>query len=111
MRFKSKYSIMLYQYLKNWQNAEKAQENERVCYISVDELKKLFGIGPDEYQRNLKGRKVFFMSAFKSRTLDVAIEEINNNPNCDMQILECSNVKDGRTIIKFKFHYAMAEES
>jgi hypothetical protein len=51
------------------------------------------------------------MEAFKRRTLNVAIEEINSNPNCDLTILECSNVKKGRTIVKFKFYYAMVAKN
>ena len=81
----SMYSVRLYELLVQWKTAKKTPTFE------LDKFRSQVGVGIDEY----KG-----MSDFKKRVLDLAVNEINEHTDLNV---EYENVKKGRPIIGFKF--------
>ncbi len=82
----SKYSIILYEIVRDYQNVEIPQ-------MPMEKFRKIFGI-EEKYHR---------IDHLKSRVLDVAVNELNNNENIDF-FVGYELIKTGRvyTHIKFK---------
>lgn len=76
--FKSKYAIVLFQYLKSWYNPQGIINHKR---ITLNELKRMFETKDNEYMVKRKGVKgtVFDTYSFKKYTLDKAVSEINKD--------------------------------
>mgnify|MGYP001175648466 CR=1 FL=1 len=65
--FNSIFAHRLYQYICSWQDKEES-------YLTTEELKELFNLGKDDYVR---GNGKFDRYNFEIKTLNIAIEEIN----------------------------------
>ncbi|MBE0407985.1 replication initiation protein RepM [Psychrobacter sp. AOP22-C1-22] len=81
----SNYSVRLYELLVQWKTAKKTPVFE------LDKFRGQLGVEDEEYKA---------MSNFKIRVLDLAVEEINEKSDLNV---EYENVKKGRKIIGFKF--------
>ncbi len=86
LMFTSNYSIRVYELLVKWGGKEKV--------ITVNELKKKFQI-QDKYKN---------IGDFKKRVLDIAIKEINQYSDMNVQY---SQVKQGRNVTGLKFEYSL----
>lgn len=84
-QFDSVYSVRLYELLTQWRAAKKTP-----CF-QIEVFRNQMGLGINEYKR---------MNDFKKRVLDLATKEINEKS--DLRV-KYENVKQGRTIIGFKF--------
>lgn len=84
-QFDSVYSVRLYELLTQW----RAAKNTPCFHLEV--FRNQMGLGVNEYKR---------MNDFKKRVLDLATEEINKKSDLKVKY---ENVKQGRTIIGFKF--------
>lgn len=84
-QFDSVYSVRLYELLTQWRAAKKTP-----CF-HLEVFRNQMGLGINEYKR---------MNDFKKRVLDLATEEINKKSDLKVKY---ENVKQGRTIIGFKF--------
>ena len=75
--FKSKYAIILFQYLKSWYNPQGMINHQR---ITLDEMKRIFELKEGEYVRKGGARDgIFDTTNFKKKTIDKAIKEINKD--------------------------------
>lgn len=83
--FKSVYSIRVFELMKQWKSAGKTP----VIDISIFRLQ--LGILPTEYQR---------INNFKARVLDVAINEINEKSELNIDYIQ---IKKGRVVSGFQF--------
>lgn len=83
----SVYAIRLYELIIAWRSTHKTPVFE------IDELRVKLGVEPDEYPR---------MDNFKMRVLDVAIKQINDLSNIQ---IEPEQHKKGRKIIGFSFTF------
>jgi len=86
--FKSNYSIRIYELLVKWGGHEKT--------ISIDWFKQHFQL-EDKYAR---------IGNLKQKVIDVAVNERNAHSN---MTLSYSQIKRGRTIVAFKFKYALKD--
>ena len=84
-QFDSVYSVRLYELLTQWRAAKKTP-----CF-QIEVFRNQMGLGINEYKR---------MNDFKKRVLDLATNEINEKSDLKVKY---ENVKQGRTIIGFKF--------
>lgn len=84
-QFDSVYSVRLYELLTQWRAAKKTP-----CF-QLEVFRSQMGLGINEYKR---------MNDFKKRVLDLAKDEINEKSDLKVKY---ENVKQGRTIIGFKF--------
>ena len=84
-QFDSVYSVRLYELLTQWRAAKKTP-----CF-QLEVFRNQMGLGINEYKR---------MNDFKKRVLDLAKDEINEKSDLKVKY---ENVKQGRTIIGFKF--------
>ena len=84
-QFDSVYSVRLYEILTQWRAAKKTP-----CF-QLEVFRNQMGLGINEYKR---------MNDFKKRVLDLATDEINEKSDLKVKY---ENVKQGRTIIGFKF--------
>lgn len=80
----SVYSVRLYELLKQWLEAKKAN-------FELELLRGQLGLGVSDYVR---------MSDFKKRVLDLAVNEINEKTDLNVSY---TNVKQGRKIVGFNF--------
>lgn len=80
----SVYSARLYELLKQWLKAKKAN-------FELELLRGQLGLGVSDYVR---------MSDFKKRVLDLAVNEINEKTDLNVSY---TNVKQGRQIVGFNF--------
>lgn len=76
--FKSKYAIILFQFLKSWYDPKGMLNHKR---ITLAEIKRMFEIKEKEYMVKRKGSKelVFDTYSFKKYTIDKAVSEINKD--------------------------------
>ena len=81
----SKYSIILYELLKDYENTE-------IPLISLEKFRKIFGI-TDKYK---------IIRDIRKRVLDPAIKEINNNENINW-FIEYKLIKEGKKYTHIKF--------
>jgi plasmid replication initiation protein len=82
---KSIYALRLYELLIQWQSAGKTP------LLELDQFRGQMGIGVNEYQR---------MHHFKTRVLDLAVEQINDHTDITATY---EQIKSGRTIVGFIF--------
>ncbi|WP_425381617.1 replication initiation protein [Spiroplasma endosymbiont of Polydrusus pterygomalis] len=101
LKLKSKYSLSLYKWLCSWTNESKNQ-NQR--YITTRDLKELLGLSVDAYTY----RGNFNRADFERRTINPAINEINNKTNL-MQ--ELKKQKKGNKILNYEFIWIQKENS
>lgn len=88
----SRYAIRLYELLIKWRSKGKTDE------ISMSALRNCFGLLDSEYIR---------MHHFKSRVLDLAIEQINQHTDITA---EYEQHKQGRTITSFTFKFKQKDK-
>lgn len=75
--FKSKYAIILFQFLKSWYNPKGIINHQQ---ITLNEMKRMFEIKDNEYVRkNGRNKGVFDTANFKKKTLDKGVSEINKD--------------------------------
>lgn len=91
--FKSKFSMLLYQQLMRW-------SHKGVFGATTKELKDLFGMTKDDYVYNGK----FNRQMFEQRTIDVAIQDINEKSKC-INNLRYEKKKKGNRIQGYVFYY------
>ncbi len=106
--FKSKYSILLYQNLKSWFN-----RNAMVCHkkYSLEELKIMFEIGPDDYRYKRGDSNIFRVDNFKRKSIDVAVKEINADTNkSGMQIGEVTTIYHRNMVAGYDFEYTLIDK-
>lgn len=109
--FKSKNSIILYQNLKSWFKREYMVTHKK---YSLDELKKMFEIGPNDYmvkRGKNKERVVFDTYNFKKYTLDVAVKEINADViKSGMKIGNIETIKRGGFVWGYDIEYSLFDK-
>ena len=89
---KSKYSIILYEICKDYQNAE-------IPEMTIEQFKRLFGI------ENQKTYQLFFFK-IRERVLDTAVKELNENPNVEFTVgYKLIKQSTSYTSIKFFIKY------
>lgn len=91
-QLKSVYSARLYELLIQWKSIGKTPE------FKLSVFREQLGIGINEYQR---------MDHFKTRVLDMAVEEIN--AKTDISVIYRQH-KKGRSITGFSFNFEMKKE-
>ena len=108
--FKSKNSVILYQNLKSWFNRNYQVTHKKYSLI---ELKKMFEIGEKDYmvkRGKNKDRITFDTFTFKSRTLDVAVEEINADPiKSGMKIGAVETIKHRGFVWGYDIEYTLID--
>lgn len=87
VKFKSVYSVRLYELLAQWKNADM----RKMPIFELDKLRGQLGIAINQYQ---------MIADFKKRVLDYAINEINKHSDLTVSY---EQVKKGRVISGFKF--------
>ena len=90
-KFKSKYSIRLYEILVKWISVGKTEKYETAS------LRSKLGVGEDEYTT---------MSNFKTNVLNKALKEINDHSNLNVK---CEQYKNGRVVAGFQFFFKLKE--
>lgn len=101
-------SYNLYVYLCSWQDSDYQVQNKK---IAKKDLPKIFNLKEGEYWRNYgKENAKFDFPYFERRVLNPAIEEINQLKSCDMHILSCDKVKNGKFVLGYDIHYAFVDE-
>lgn len=91
--FKSKFSMLIYQQLMRW-------SHKGVFGATTKELKDLFGMTKDDYVYNGK----FNRQMFEQRTIDVAIQDINEKSKC-INNLKYEKKKKGNRIQGYVFYF------
>lgn len=108
--FKSKNSVILYQNLKSWFNRNYQVTHKK---YSLMELKKMFEIGEKDYmvkRGKNKERTIFDTFTFKSRTLDVAVAEINADPiKSGMKIGTVETIKHRGFVWGYDIEYTLID--
>jgi plasmid replication initiation protein len=90
--FKSQYSIRLYEIVIKWASQTKTKK------YTVDEIRSLLGADDGKYER---------ISNFKTRILNVAIDEINEKSDI---VIEYEQFKTGRDVTHFQFKITKQED-
>lgn len=90
-KFKSKYSIRLYEILVKWISIGKTEKYETA------KLRSKLGVVEDEYTT---------MSNFKTNVLNKALKEINDHSNLNVK---CEQYKNGRIVAGFQFFFKLKE--
>ena len=98
IEFKSKFSMMLYQFLMRYNDNVK---NLYPITLTTKEMKKLFGLNDDDYCR--KNGK-FDRVSFEKYTLDVAVKEINEKARCISDLVYVKRYKH-RLVSYYEFTY------
>jgi plasmid replication initiation protein len=91
--FKSKFSMLIYQQLMRW-------SHKGIFGATTKELKDLFGMTKDDYVYNGK----FNRQMFEQRTIDVAIQDINEKSKC-ISNLRYEKKKKGNRIQGYVFYF------
>ena len=101
-------SYNLYVYLCSWQDSNYQVQNKK---IAKKDLPKIFNLKEGEYWRNYgKENAKFHFADFEKKVLNPAIEEINKLKSCDMHILSCDKVKNGKFVLGYDIHYTFVDE-
>lgn len=101
-------SYNLYVYLCSWQDSNYQVQNKK---IAKKDLPKIFNLKEGEYWRNYgKENAKFHFADFEKYCLNPAIEEINKLKSCDMHILSCDKVKNGKFVLGYDIHYTFVDE-
>ena len=95
--FDSLYTHRLYQYICSW-------NDKGECFLTTDQLREIFGLEKEDYVTK-EGR--FQRYNFEKRTLDVAIEEINEKTKIR---IGCEKFKKGRLVKGYDFFWGEKEE-
>ena len=98
VEFNSKFSMMLYQFLMRYNDNTKTMGP---ITLSTKQLKKLFGLGDEDYCR--KNGK-FDRVSFEKKTLNVAIQEINEKAEC-ISNLSYIKIYEHRKVKCYEFQY------
>jgi plasmid replication initiation protein len=111
--FKTKYGLVLYQYLKSWYYMpDQKNELTHKKYVALEELKHLFGIGPKDYVRKSgKQKGEFVLTNFKAKVLTPAWQDINGNIDSDLNILGITQIEEYGKIIGFRFEFCLVDNS
>ena len=91
-KFKSTYGVRIYELLKQWENTK------NVFDISIEELKETFQI-EEKYDRT---------DVLKKRVIEAAIKDINTHSDL---IVYYENIKKGRKIVGFRFHFKQKKKA
>lgn len=91
--FKSKFSMLLYQQLMRW-------NHKGIFGATTRELKNLFGMTKDDYVYNGK----FNRQMFEQRTIDVAVQDINEKSKC-ISNLRYEKKKKGNRVQGYVFYF------
>lgn len=104
--FKSKYAIVLFQYLKSWYNPKGMINHKR---ITLAEMKRMFELKDDEYVRkNGRNKGVFDTANFKKKTIDKAVEEINKDVvKSRMHIAKVETIKHRGMVAGYDIAYSL----
>lgn len=106
--FKSKYSIVLFQYLRSWYDPRYVINSQAISLIN---LKELFNLKEGQYVRKSGANKgKFDTSNFKKRTIDRAVEEINSITSCHMHIEEVKVVKKHGMVWGYAFEFSLLDD-
>lgn len=95
VKFKSKYSQMLYQKLMSLNN-----QGEYGVGMTTKQLKDLFGLSVDDYVYNGN----FNRALFEKKTIDFAIKDINSTSKC-ISNLSYTKKKQGNRVQGYVFHF------
>lgn len=95
IKFKSKYSMLLYQNLMRLNN----KGRDGIDW-STRELKEMFGLGKDDYVF----RGIFARAKFEQKTIDVAVKEINELSKC-ISNLRYEKQKLGNRVQCYMFYF------
>lgn len=107
--FKSKYSIILYQNLKSWFCRETMLTRK---IYSLDELKKMFEIGPNDYVYTRNGNKLFRVDNFKKWTIDVAMKEINEDDiKSGMRVALVRTIYHRNMVRGYEFEFTLVDRN
>ena len=91
--FKSKFSMLIYQQLMRW--------SHKGCFgATTKELKKMFGMSKEDYVYNGK----FNRQMFEQRTIDLAVQDINEKSKC-ISNLRYEKKKKGSRVQGYVFYY------
>lgn len=91
--FKSKFSMLIYQQLMRW--------SHKGCFgATTKELKKMFGMSKEDYVYNGK----FNRQMFEQRTIDLAVQDINEKSKC-IRNLRYEKKKKGSRVQGYLFYY------
>ena len=93
--FKSKFSMLIYQQLMRW-------SHKGVYGATTKELKTLFGMTKDDYVNAKTGR--FDRYNFEQRTIEVAVQDINEKSKC-ISNLRYEKKKKGNRIQGYVFYF------
>ena len=92
----------------SWQDSNYQVQNKK---IAKKDLPKIFNLKEGEYWRNYgKENAKFHFADFEKYCLNPAIEEINKLKSCDMHILSCDKIKNGKFVLGYDIHYAFVDE-
>lgn len=106
--FKSKYSIVLFQYLRSWYNPKYPINSQAVSLIK---MKEIFNIEDGQYVRKSGPNKgKFDTSNFKKRSIDRAVTEINEITECHMHIQEVNVVKQHGCVWGYEFKFSLLDD-
>lgn len=107
--FNSKFSMMLYQNLLKDKWMLTSPDFYGIPY-STKKLKAIFGLSKDDYMSTKKGKPSFNRTLFERRTIDIAVEEINEKSKC-VRKLTVKKVKKGNRIAYYEFYYHYVDPS
>ena len=93
--FKSKFSMLIYQQLMRW-------SHKGIFGATTKELKTLFGMTKDDYVNAKTGR--FDRYNFEQRTINVAVQDINEKSKC-ISNLRYEKKKKGNRIQGYVFYF------
>lgn len=101
--FNSKFSMMLYQNLLKDKWMLTSPDFYGIPY-STKKLKAIFGMSKDDYMSTKKGKPSFNRTLFERRTIDIAVEEINEKSKCIVN-LRYEKIKKGNRIMAYDFYF------
>lgn len=101
INFKSKFSIILFQYLKMKFTGEFLIHRVR---LTTNELKNLFGLEKNDY---CKRDGSFDRSNFEKKTIKLAIQEINKNKNCRLKIEELKKNYNNKFVANYEIAFSL----
>jgi len=109
LNFTSQKSLLLYRNLYTW--IDDKQKKEYVRYTSTKQLKEIFNLGIDDYTSMRKGKKTFNRKTFETKTLDVALSEINTKTNMRIKCTKAKkNSHPKSAVIAYIFQFYIEED-
>ncbi len=101
--FDSKFSMMLYQNLLKDKWMLTNPDFYGIPY-STKKLKMIFGLSKDDYMSTKKGKPSFNRTLFENKTVNKAVEEINEKSKCIVK-LRYEKIKKGNRIMAYEFYF------